>query len=129
MTGAIDFVGFLDMAGKQVQMARSDIYLNTNRVDNMPVTVLEAGASGLPVVATDVGGIPFLLTHKDTALLVPSEDAEAMPQAIDRLIQRPELAGELSERGRQLAERSAWEAVLPQWEAVFAQVIRSRETC
>ncbi len=125
VTDAVEFAGFLDLAGKQLQMARADIYLNTNRVDNMPVTVLEAGASGLPVVATNVGGIPCLLTHDDTALLVPSEDAEAMTQAIVRLIETPGLAGKLSEQGRRLAERSAWEVVRPQWEAVFDRVLQT----
>ncbi len=124
---AVEFVGFLDMTGKQVQMARSDIYLNTNRVDNMPVSVLEAAASGLPIVATHVGGIPFLLTNEDTALLVPCEHPEAMTQALIRLIQSPKLARDLSERGRQLAERSAWDVVRPQWEALFAQVLRDKE--
>lgn len=123
---AVEFVGFLDMAGKQLQMGRCDIYLNTNRVDNMPVTVLEAGAFGLPIVATDVGGIPYLLTHDETALLVPNEDPEAMTQAIVRLIETPGLADQLSEQGRALAERSSWEVVRPQWEALLDRVLQNR---
>ena len=52
---AAQFTGFLDMAGKQREFPANDIFLNTNRRDNMPVSVLEAAAFGLPVVATEVG--------------------------------------------------------------------------
>jgi glycosyltransferase involved in cell wall biosynthesis len=120
---SVRFVGFLDKTGKKNVGAAAEIYLNTNRVDNMPVSVVEACAMGLPVVATAVGGIPDLLSHCETAMLVPDEDDEAMVQAIQSLLSNPDLAGRLSANGRRLAERSSWDQVLPQWEKVFAEVM------
>jgi glycosyltransferase involved in cell wall biosynthesis len=125
LDGAIRFPGFLDMEGKIREGNTADIFLNTNNIDNMPVAVLEACAMGLPVVATNVGGIPDLLRDNETALLVPDDDAEAMAAAICRLLDEPDLAGRLSANGRQLAECSSWERVSPQWLEVFAQVMGS----
>ena len=103
----------------------ADIFLNTNRIDNTPVSVIEAGAFGLPVVATNVGGIADLVSDGETALLVPDNDDEAMAAAVLRLLTSPNLAEKLSANGRALAERFSWENVRPQWESLFASVLHS----
>src|SRR5262249_20350205 len=87
----VRFVGFLDRCGKQREFAAHDLFLNTNHVDNMPVSVLEAAAFGLPIVATAVGGVPYLLKDKETALLIADDNAQAMTEAVIRLIQDSEL--------------------------------------
>jgi L-malate glycosyltransferase len=120
---AVSFVGVLDRAGKLREFASHDIFLNTNQVDNAPVSVLEAGAFGLPVVATEVGGIPFLLRDSETALLVPASDPEAMAAAVIRLLVDHDLAAELSSAGRALATRSAWPIVRDQWMDLVDRVL------
>jgi glycosyltransferase involved in cell wall biosynthesis len=119
----VHFPGYLDMLAKVHEGNAADIFLNTNRVDNMPVSVVEACAMGLPVVATNVGGIPDLLTDGKTSLLVPDDDDKAMAEAVLRLLHDPNLAGRLSANGRKLAERSSWEQVRPEWEQLFASVM------
>jgi glycosyltransferase involved in cell wall biosynthesis len=126
LAGVVRFAGFLDTAAKQREFDRHDIFLNTNKVDNMPVSVVEAAAFGLPVVATAVGGIPYLLRDGETALLVPSGDAQAMSTAVERLIDEPGLAGRLSRAGRHLAEASDWPAVAAAWDAAFARTQQHR---
>jgi glycosyltransferase involved in cell wall biosynthesis len=126
LDGAVRWPGYLDMAAKVREGGTADIFLNTNRVDNTPVAVLEACALGLPVVATNVGGIPDLLTHDETGLLVPDDDEHAMASAVVRLLRDPGLAGRLSASGRSLAESFSWEQVRPQWEALFATVVARR---
>jgi glycosyltransferase involved in cell wall biosynthesis len=123
LNGAVRFSGFLDIQGKVREGNAADIFINTNRVDNMPVGVVEACAMGLPVVATAVGGVPDLLTDCETGLLVPDSDDAAMAGAIKRLLSESGLAGRLSANGRQLAERSAWGPVRAQWEQVFSEVM------
>jgi glycosyltransferase involved in cell wall biosynthesis len=125
LNGSVRFAGFLDGPTKALEGNAADIYINTNRVDNMPVAVVEACAMGLPVVTTTVGGIKDLLEDGETGLLVPDNDDEAMVQAIRRLIAEPRLAGHLSANGRQLARRSSWEEVRPQWERTFQRFIPS----
>jgi len=104
----------------------ADIFINTNRIDNMPVAVVEACAMGLPVVATAVGGVPDLLKDGETGLLVPDDDDKMMAEAIKRLLDDAELAGRLSANGRLLAERSSWEQVRPRWEELFADLTARR---
>lgn len=119
----VRFPGFLGPADKVHEFDKHDIFLNTNRVDNMPVSILEAGAFGLPIVATAVGGVPHMLCDGETSLLVPDGDAAAMAQAIRRLLNEPELAAKLSTNGRRLAESCAWEPVRGQWVALFDEVL------
>ncbi len=121
---AVRFAGFLDAEGKAREFPRHDVFLNTNRVDNTPVSVIEAAAYGLPVVATRVGGISHLLRDGETGLLVPDGDAPAMAGAVRRLLDEPGLAGRLSTEGRCLAESCAWESVRGRWHDVFQQVLR-----
>jgi glycosyltransferase involved in cell wall biosynthesis len=120
---SIRFPGFLDMTGKQREFSTHDIFLNTNRVDNTPVSVIEAAAFGLPIVATAVGGVPYLLEHEHTGLLVPDDDAETKTQAVIRLLQDAALATRLSQNARQWAEQFDWERVISQWESLFAQMM------
>lgn len=122
LKSSVRFPGFLDMAGKTREGNAADIFLITNRIDNMPVTALEACAMGMPVVATAVGGIPDLLKDGETGLLVPDDNDEAMARAIHRLLNERGLAARLSANGRRLAERSSWEHILPLWEEVLARL-------
>jgi glycosyltransferase involved in cell wall biosynthesis len=120
---AIRFPGFLNLEGKIREGSQADIFINTNRIDNMPVAVVEACAMGLPVVTTNVGGIPDLLTERQTGLLVPDDDDEKMAEAVYSLLENPDLASRLSTNGRKLAEQSSWNQVRLQWEAMFEQLL------
>ena len=124
LNGAVRFSGFLNIEGKVREGNAADIFINTNRIDNMPVGVVEACAMGLPVVATAVGGVPDLLTDLETGLLVPDSDDAAMAGAIKRLVSESGLAGRLSANGRRLAERSSWDSVRQQWKQVFSEVVK-----
>jgi glycosyltransferase involved in cell wall biosynthesis len=74
--------------------------------DGMPTVLVEALARGVPVVATDLVGIPEVVRDGETGLLVPPDDPPALAAAIARLVRDPELARELAARGRALvAER------------------------
>lgn len=99
---------------------RGDIFLNTTAVDNTPVSVMEAMACGLCVVSTNVGGIPYLLTHEHDALLVPPNDPSAMAAAVKRILLEPGLSEWLSRNARATVEPCDWTRVLPQWHNLLA---------
>lgn len=121
----VQFPGFLDTQQKKNYFSQADIFINTNLIDNMPVAIVEACALGLPVVSTNVGGIPYLLSHEDTGLLVSPTDVSGMVDAVNRLVEDADLASRLSRNGRELAERSSWEQVRVLWEQLFAEVLDS----
>ena len=111
----ITFPGFVSGDAKSALFDTHDIFLNTNLVDNTPVTVLEAAASGLAIVSTNIGGIPDLLTDDQSALLVPTKTPAAMADGVARLLANSDLATRLSRAARQTAEQSAWPAVRDAW--------------
>jgi glycosyltransferase involved in cell wall biosynthesis len=126
VSSSVRFVGFLDHYGKVDELSRADIYLNTNRIDNMPVSVIEARALGLPVVATDVGGLPYLIRHGENGMLGPDDDCESMVEAVKELVENPKLANRLSRLGREAAETSDWSQVRSKWEALLSDVLSGR---
>ena len=123
---AVEFVGPIPKERVGEQLARGDVFLNTPRIDNVPISVLEAMACGMCVVSTDVGGIPFLVQDGRDALLVPAGDHERMADAVLRVCGDLDLAAHLSQGARQVAEAHDWGAVLPRWEELLADLARGR---
>ena len=95
--------------------ADADIYVQTPNVDNMPISVLEAYASGLPVVATAAGGVPAMVTDGETGLLTPLDDHAAIADGVLRLLDDPRLAARLTTRARAQCELYTWPAVRGLW--------------
>ncbi|MGA9590432.1 MAG: glycosyltransferase family 4 protein [Salegentibacter sp.] len=92
-----------------------DLFLNTTNIDNTPVSVLEAMALGLPVVSTEVGGMPYLLRNRKEGLLVPPNDETAMLNAIETLLANPAIAQDMSAKAREKVENFDWYKVKQQW--------------
>lgn len=121
--GHIDFPGYLSLDAKRQAFADSSIFINTNTVDNMPVSVLEAAASGLVPVATAVGGLPSLLHDGVDSVLVPSGDDEAMADAVLGLLADPARYSAMAREARRLALRSSWPEVLQLWQRELALIL------
>lgn len=100
--------------------AEHDVFINTTHFDNTPVSVIEAMALGLPVVTTNVGGIPYLLTNEKNALLVDDNATDAMVQAIVLLLSDAVLAQQLVVNARLLVESMDWQQVKLQWHQLLA---------
>jgi len=92
-----------------------DIFINTTNFDNTPVSLIEAMALGLPVVTTNVGGIPYLVADGADGLTVPPRDADAMVEKIDYLISNPLQAKAMAQNARKKAESFDWEVVKEEW--------------
>lgn len=91
----IDFAGFINNQQKNLLAADCDIYISTNRIDNAPVSFLEMWAMGLPVVSTDVGGVPYLLDDGATGIIAKNDDAQSMADAIASLIENQALSSSI----------------------------------
>jgi glycosyltransferase involved in cell wall biosynthesis len=101
--------------------------INASLVDNMPISILEALASGVPVVSTDAGGIPYLVEDGKTALLVPKKDPAAMAAAMLRILHNPDLYAKLRDNGLASLERYTWESVKQQLLAVYQQTLEHQQ--
>jgi L-malate glycosyltransferase len=97
----------------------ADIYLNATNIDNMPGTLIECMSCGLPVVTTDAGGIPYIVTHQESALIVPCNDHEAMARNAIRLLEDESLAVKLGRTGRESCQRYTWPTVRDAWLATY----------
>ncbi|MEZ5571770.1 MAG: glycosyltransferase family 4 protein [Halioglobus sp.] len=113
------FLGRLDRGEIVALYHSAHAMLNPSRVDNMPNSILEALACGLPVISTNVGGVPYIVEDTRTALLVPPDDVQSMAQAISRLCNDPSLRTQLRENGCQAVAQYAWPEVRPQWLALY----------
>ncbi|MCO6439772.1 MAG: glycosyltransferase family 4 protein [Nitrococcus mobilis] len=120
---AVTFTGSLSVERMAELYHGADIMLNTSRVDNMPNSILEALASGVPVVSTKVGGIPYMVRDKETALLIEPGDVEAAATAVLRVLNDRALAVGLAQRGRQVAVQYTWQAVRRQWLSLYHRVL------
>ena len=102
--------GRVQLAGERTDvptlLADSDIFVLSSRSEGLPVSVLEAMAAELPVVASDVGGLAELVLDGETGLLVPSGDPAALAEAVGRLLDDHELRKKLGAAGRARAEAS-----------------------
>ena len=99
--------------------SKHDIFINTTHFDNTPVSVMEAMALGLPVISTNVGGIPFLLTNEQNALLVPDNDITAMTNAVLDLLENKPKNNLLITNARTFIEQMDWKLVKQSWVSIL----------
>jgi glycosyltransferase involved in cell wall biosynthesis len=95
--------------------AEHDVYVQSPSIDNMPVSILEAYASGLPVVSTSVGGIPAILTDNQHGLLAPDDDDEILASQMTRLFTEPGLADRLTANAYATCHAYSWPSIRTQW--------------
>ncbi|MGB2875031.1 MAG: glycosyltransferase family 4 protein [Gaiellaceae bacterium] len=118
------FHGFVsDMRGP---LSALDVFVQPSRADNLPLAVLEAMATGLPVIGTRVGGIPELVVDGETGLVVEPESPEALAAALDILAASPERRRELGQGGRErVQERFSAEGIARQTVALYEELCGS----
>ena len=104
----------------------ADIYLTSPNIDCMPGSLLECFCSGLPVIATAVGGIPYIVEHDQAGLLVEKDDHAAMAECAFRLLEDPELVERLTGNARAELERYDAHLVCREWVAVYHEIAATR---
>jgi len=124
---AVRFTGQLDNDRMADLYATADLMLNPSQVDNMPISLLEAMASGVPVVSTNVGGIPYMVEDGVSALLVRPQDPEALARAALRVIEAPGLAAGLRRAGLEAVQAYSWERVRPRLIGIYKACLGQAE--
>lgn len=107
----ISFLGFFSGDEKNQFLASADIFVMPSRIENASISLMEALASGIPIVASNVGGIPHILNYGEYGILVEPENPEDLANGIIKLIGDPVLRKELSEKGRKRAQEYSWDEI------------------
>jgi glycosyltransferase involved in cell wall biosynthesis len=116
----VEFLGQVPPERMPALYDAADVYLNSPNIDNMPNSIIEAFAAGLPVVTTNAGGIPYIVTQEQTGLMVDCNDHQALAAAALRLLGDSELGLRMSTQARQeVLDRYTWSAVHRNWRRVY----------
>jgi glycosyltransferase involved in cell wall biosynthesis len=123
---AVTFTGSLDNERMASLYRCADIMINPSLADNMPISVLEALASGVPVVSTSVGGVPYLVEHGKTAMLVPAKSPEAMANAVLALLNDSSRTKRIREAGIESVQKYTWPNVRARLLGVYSEAMEKR---
>ncbi len=125
---AVEFRGWVDHADLPAFLQGLDIFVLPSVYEGFGVAAVEAAATALPVVATNVFGIPDVVREGVTGLLVPARDSAALAGAIGRVVEDESLRRKLGEAGREyVAQRYDWHANAAQMEIIYQNLLRRRD--
>lgn len=104
-----------------------DIFINTTHIDNTPVTLLEAMALGLPIISTNVGGIPYLIDDGVTGLLIDPNDSDQMAGKINELISGKIDGYQITRNARKRVSILDKKRIIKQWYDIIDNAIHKRK--
>lgn len=96
-------------------------------VDGVPTVLLEAEASGLPIVGTKVGGIPEVIVHNENGFLVEEKDENELSQCLKVLVEDKSIRMKMAEKSRIIAEKFSWSVVGEAYARVITDIVQARE--
>jgi len=122
---SLNLTDFITLAGQQDDISPyygiADVFLLPSLSEGCPNVLLEAMAAGVPVVATEVGGIPEVVTNGKDAILVKKRDPAGLASATVQLLQGRELRGHLVSYASEIVARNTPEAYFKSMASVFSQ--------
>jgi glycosyltransferase involved in cell wall biosynthesis len=122
----VEFLGFIEHSDLPSLLAEFDIFAMPSIYDDesFGVAALEASATGLPVVATNVGGVPEVVEDNKTGILVERGNVEELAAALEKLIVNPALRAKMGLAGRQLVEKKYdWSRNLLSMKSLYEKVL------
>jgi L-malate glycosyltransferase len=122
----VQFTGRVPPARIHEYYAAADIYVQTPSIDNMPLSVLESFASGLPVVATNIGGVPAILTDGVHGYLAGDNDPEGVAAQIEAVLANPDEARRRAEAARGTCAQYDWSVVRTGWIDAYRALVERR---
>lgn len=103
----------------------SNVIVIPSRIESLPTTIKEALYLKIPVVATNVGGIPELIIHEKTGILVPPNDPLKLAEAVNMLIENKEFAKNLADAGYEfIIKNMTWDIILPKYIQFYEKLLQ-----
>lgn len=119
----VNIVGFLEKSEKIDLLNRTDIYLQPSITEGLCVTVMEAMAMELPVIASNVGGMPETVCDMENGLLVPPADPYSLSTTIELLIKNPDFRTRLGKAGRKsILDKFSLEREIEEWQNLYVSL-------
>lgn len=118
------FVGRVAHETVPLELEKLDIYVALSRVESFGVAIIEAGAAQRCVVVSNVGGLPEVVVHGETGIVVPSEDIEAATEALEKLVLNPELRAIMGIKAKQyVAQEYSWAVSIQKMKDLYKNTI------
>ena len=109
-----------------IKLKESNILVIPSRMESIPQVIKEAFYLKIPIVATNVGGIPELITHEETGMLVPPDDPKKLKETIIQLLSNKELAEKIANNGFDFVMNNlTWEILLPKYIKFYEKLLNS----
>jgi glycosyltransferase involved in cell wall biosynthesis len=125
LSTVVTFTGPLPHTALAELLAASDVFVLGSRAEGMGLVILEAMASGLPVVASHVGGIPEIVDYNDVGFTFPSGSSATLAERLLSLYNDARLRREIGERARGVAvEKYSWKQIMSSLHDVYVKVLR-----
>jgi glycosyltransferase involved in cell wall biosynthesis len=127
--GVGEYVSFLgDRNDVPELLAQSQIFVLSTHYEGLPISILEAMRAGLPIVATNVDGVPEAVREGENGLLVPRSDPVVLAHALAKLIESPELRAKMGEASRRMYETEfGVSRMLSELDMVYANALRKKQ--
>lgn len=104
----------------------ADLFVLPSASEGFSKVLLEAMACGLPVIASKVGGIPELIKHKVSGMLIPPKNTQAITRAVKRLSNNPDLREKMIENGLKIVQNFNWKTIAQRYSQVFEKLLKTK---
>ena len=109
-----------------IRLKESSILVVPSRMESIPQVIKEAFYLKVPIIASDVGGIPELITNEENGILIPPDDEKKLIDSINRLFTEKEFANNIAEMGyKYVIKNLTWEALLPRYIKFYEELLDS----
>lgn len=119
----VHFLGNLEKKELLTEYSQAAVVTLPARQETAPVSIEEALAAGCPVISTEVGGVPYMIQHEKTGLLLPPEDANALANALRQALSHPDRLKIWGAQARQTADQYRLDVVIDKTVALYQQII------
>jgi glycosyltransferase involved in cell wall biosynthesis len=120
---SVTFIGFVPFDQMPALYDAHDVHLIGNDIDNMPAAITESCATGVIIVTTEAGGIPYIVENGRSALIVPCGDVAGLAREALRALRDPELSRTLAGNARDRAQNFTWPRVRGQWLELYHELV------
>jgi glycosyltransferase involved in cell wall biosynthesis len=127
LTDNVVLTGYVTETEKYRLLADATVFCLPSLYEGAGLAILEAMAAGIPVVATRVGGVPFLVEDGASGYLIAPSDATSLTTCLERLIREPRMRDAMGERGREIAQNYTWPKIAEKVEAIYLDLVARRE--